>query len=65
MFQFKKLDISFVQLCEILGIHSGINNLRFLLLDEALLLCKWLEIIRYTVLGLTLRKANFEGDSAD
>jgi hypothetical protein len=38
-----------MQLHEILGFHSGINNLTFLLLCEATLLGKWLQMFRQTV----------------
>jgi SpoVK/Ycf46/Vps4 family AAA+-type ATPase len=38
-----------MQLRDILGFHSGINNLTFLLLHEATLLGQWLQTFRQTV----------------
>jgi hypothetical protein len=32
-----------MQLCEVLGFHSGVNKLRFLLLYEVILLGNWLQ----------------------
>ena len=44
-----QLALRFMQLRELAGFHSGINNLIFLLLHEATLLGKWLQTFRQTV----------------
>jgi len=46
---FIQLAIIFVQSREVLGFHSCINELNFLLLYEATLLGEWLQTFRQTV----------------
>jgi hypothetical protein len=54
-FKYVRAALRFMQLRYLLGSHSGINNLHFLLLYEGTLLGNWLQACRETV-GVSFSK---------
>ena len=60
----KLLRLRFLKLRQVLGFHSGINNLHFLLLYDIMLPVNWLVTFRETVWVLYPKEENFEDGSA-
>jgi hypothetical protein len=60
----KYLSLRLMQLRQIFGFHSGINNLHFLLLYDTTLLGNWLRTFREEV-GISFTKGQNEKDDSD